>query len=204
MDAEWISAAEAFAFAKRKMNYFLATRAICCQANDGLISARAKLLIRGSERLTDCIVPQEFWWARGEAALDARWQTSDFETESYPESRYSRDREVWKAYRVEFLTRDIEGLVGEPYSANQNAADTKSNGGPGRRKEHDWEGALLYLIGQAELHGIAQTPDAHGMQSDIANMIGDWFGKNSSKVPVSSQLQAMAKRVLTAIKTANS
>ncbi len=75
-------------------------------------------------------------------------------------------------------------------------------GGPGRRREYDWDGALLHLIGQAEMHSIASDPHAHGAQADIVRRLADWFSLNGGKVPADSQLQSLARRALEAIKAA--
>ena len=74
--------------------------------------------------------------------------------------------------------------------------------GPGRRREYDWEGALLYLLGEAEKNGIAPLPDARGAQADIQNLLADWFSANGGKVPADSQLQSFAGKALRAIRSA--
>jgi len=73
-------------------------------------------------------------------------------------------------------------------------------GGPGRRREHDWDGALLHLVGQAEKNSIAPDPDAHGAQADIVRLLAEWFHMKGDKVPAESQLQTFAKRALQAIR----
>ncbi|MDQ2762406.1 MAG: hypothetical protein M3Y22_02590, partial [Pseudomonadota bacterium] len=75
-------------------------------------------------------------------------------------------------------------------------------GGPGRRREYDWDGALFHLIGEAEKNGIAQDPEAHGAQADIKRKLADWFSLNGGKVPADSQLQSYAARALAAIRNA--
>ncbi|MFM9979220.1 MAG: hypothetical protein ACKVOP_14395 [Sphingomonadaceae bacterium] len=72
----------------------------------------------------------------------------------------------------------------------------KRQAGPGRRRLHDWDGAFLHLIGEAERNAIAPDPDAHGAQADIAKMIADWFADQGATIPSNSQLQSTAKRVL--------
>ena len=61
---------------------------ICARANDGLIRAKAEKFVIEVETLDDAIVPERFWWARGEAALDQNWTAGDFETWINPEMRW--------------------------------------------------------------------------------------------------------------------
>lgn len=75
--------------------------------------------------------------------------------------------------------------------------------GPGRRRKHDWDGALLHLIGEAERNAIAPDPDAHGAQADIVKLMADWFADNGAAIPANSQLQAKAKQVLEQVRAAN-
>lgn len=84
-------------------------------------------------------------------------------------------------------------------------AETKlpRTAGPGRRRVHDWDGALLYLIGEAERNAIAPDPEAHGAQANLVKMLADWFAKQGSAIPSNSQLQEKAKRVLQGIRAAN-
>jgi hypothetical protein len=69
-------------------------------------------------------------------------------------------------------------------------SEPKRMGGPGRRREYDWEGALLYLLGQAEINAIAPDPNAHGAQADIKRLLAD------------SQLESLAKRALESVRNA--
>jgi len=75
-------------------------------------------------------------------------------------------------------------------------------GGPGRRREYDWDGALFHLIGEAEKNSIAPDPNAHGAQADIKRKLADWFSANGGKVPAESQLQSYASRALDSIRNA--
>lgn len=76
-------------------------------------------------------------------------------------------------------------------------------GGPGRRRKHYWDGALMSLIGEAERNSIAADPEAHGAQADIAARLADWFATRDLPIPVNSQLQERARDVLASIRAAN-
>ena len=87
--------------------------------------------------------------------------------------------------------------------SGNNQMPKKREGGPGRRRKHDWDGALTSLIGEAERNSIAADPDAHGAQADIASRLADWFAKRDLPIPANSQLQEKARDVLAAIRAAN-
>lgn len=76
-------------------------------------------------------------------------------------------------------------------------------GGPGRRRKHDWDSALISLIGEAERNSIAADPDAHGAQADIATRLADWFATRDLPIPGNSQLQERARDILISIRAAN-
>jgi hypothetical protein len=82
------------------------------------------------------------------------------------------------------------------------AAEIVRKGGPGRARKHDWDGALLYLVGQAELNSIAPDPDVHGAQASIKQLLADWFAGHGDAIPAESQLESLAKRALQAIRDA--
>ena len=104
MATDWIKASEAIKLVSDASNPFAAPRAICSRAHAGLVAARARLLVIGGKEASDAEVPKEFWWARGEVALDQNWTTGDFET--------WYDRQVHcLAYGVEFLRIHIEEML---------------------------------------------------------------------------------------------
>lgn len=82
-------------------------------------------------------------------------------------------------------------------------APKRRQGGPGRRRKHDWDGALMSLIGEAERNSIAADPEAHGAQADIAARLADWFAQRDLPIPANSQLQEKARDVLASIRAAN-
>ena len=75
---EWISAASALALLG--MSPPFAARTICKRARVGLIKARAARFIRDGRTTDNVDVPDEFWWAEGEAALTQNWTSGDFDT----------------------------------------------------------------------------------------------------------------------------
>jgi hypothetical protein len=74
--------------------------AICSRAAEGLVQARAGLLVTEKGRFESAIIPTQFWWAKGHAALEQNWEAGDFST-------WINQTYEWKAFGVEF---DFLGL----------------------------------------------------------------------------------------------
>lgn len=96
-------ASEAHAMVQAHIPY-RAAEAICERAHDGLIAARAERLILGTRVVEPANIPKDFWWARGGAALHAKWAVGDFET-------WIDGRIHCRAYGVEFASADIERML---------------------------------------------------------------------------------------------
>src|SRR3954447_16058394 len=98
MQQWWIPARDAYdkiANETHSETYF----AICSRAAEGLMQARARLLVTEKGRFESAVVPTQFWWAKGHAALEQNWEAGDFSTWI---NQYE-----WKAFGVEF---DFIGL----------------------------------------------------------------------------------------------
>ena len=104
MPEDWISAAEAFERVAKVSGINAARRTICSRAHAGLIEAKAARLIWHNRTEDDCIIPKEFWWARGEAALEQNWAAGDFET--WIDHKYHL-----LAYGVSFARAGIDAIV---------------------------------------------------------------------------------------------
>jgi predicted nucleotide-binding protein len=95
---DWVTAREAAELLPHS------TRAICIHAKEGLVRARARVLVWGGERRNDADVPPEFWWAEGDEALEQDWRTGHFVT-------WIRNGTVrLEAFMVEFRRLDIQQL----------------------------------------------------------------------------------------------
>src|SRR5262245_19885532 len=100
-DDEWISANDALALvAEATGGRYVAIRATCTRAHDGLIAAKAAKIISQKGELDDAAVHKGFWWAGGDAALTQNWPTGDFDT-------WIDDRLHVRAYGVSFSRADI-------------------------------------------------------------------------------------------------
>src|SRR5262245_34501533 len=100
-EAEWISAAEALKRVCDATDRYAAPRAICSRAHVGLITAKAARFVVKGQAFDDYDIPNEFWWARGEAALEQNWQAGDFET-------WIDKRIHLEAFGVSFSLKGIE------------------------------------------------------------------------------------------------
>ena len=89
-----------------KLNHFNAGKLICNRAADEVITARAAVLVLGTDRFEDVDLPAWFWWARGGTALIQNWQAGDFET-------WVNRTEHYRAYGVTFEEADIEAMLPE-------------------------------------------------------------------------------------------
>jgi hypothetical protein len=64
----------------------------------------------------------------------------------------------------------------------------------GRPRKWDWEGAMAFLISQAQLpDGLPTGP---GAQARIEEMIRDWFLMESDKTPATSQIRDRAAMIM--------
>ena len=103
---EWITAAEAVRLLKPAFNSeYIAQKAICKRAHNSLIRARAEQFRRDEEKpCNNFDIPQEFWWAEGEASLTQNWTTGDFDT-------WMDHKVHLQAFGVSFSRADIEKMV---------------------------------------------------------------------------------------------
>jgi len=143
---------------------------------------------RGSMQHTTIIAPDFFEELKGQ--YQKSWIDFDLSGLSFTLSM------------IEMLAPSAPPPPNDLFTATPLKSDTRA-GGPGRRRTHDWDGALLFLIGEAERNAIAPDPDAHGAQADVAKLMADWFAEQGAPIPANSQLQAKAKLVLEHIRAAN-
>jgi hypothetical protein len=79
MQRWWIRARDAFDIIAEDGSG-QASVAICGRAAEGLLRTRAALFSIKAERRENVLLPTEFWWAKGHAALEQNWETGDFST----------------------------------------------------------------------------------------------------------------------------
>lgn len=77
---DWISARDALSAYQAIGDRGEAQQTIAKRAQIGLIEARAERLVVGDETRDNVRVHKTFWWAGGGQAMEANWNTGDFET----------------------------------------------------------------------------------------------------------------------------
>lgn len=183
---EWISAIEAFKLVATAIGRYRAPRAICSRAHDGLIEARAARLMVGDRRHDNADVPEKFWWACGEAALEQNWEVGDFET-------WIDNRIHLRAYGVSFSRRGIEALAAPAIASRDAPSGPSAN--PGGRPRADWWDDLWVEICRQLYAGDLQPKK----QSDIESAMIDWAVKHGHN-PSESTIRARARKLRAAFK----
>ena len=95
----WIPARDAYDTIAKE-THSETSYAICARAAEGLVQARARLFVTEKGRLENVLIPAQFWWAKGHAALEQNWDAGDFST-------WIDQAFEWKAFGIEF---DFVGL----------------------------------------------------------------------------------------------
>lgn len=183
---EWISAAEAFRRVSAATSEYGASRAICSRAYAGLIQAKAAKFIIDDRSHEEFKIPQEFWWACGEAALEQDWLTGDFET-------WIDRKTHGKAFGVSFSRGGIEALIG-PAIASRDASPT-SRGPSGGRPAAAWWDDLWIEMCRKLWTGELQPKK----QSDIKSAMMNWASVQGHD-PADSTIRARARKLWTVLK----
>ena len=103
MAEQWIDAATAFRLVAGVTNPpSLADVALCRRAREGLIRARARVLVVGDRRSEDDLVPAEFWSTGQRAGLAQNWAAGDFSGKT---GSLGTDR--WQAFDVTFALSGV-------------------------------------------------------------------------------------------------
>ncbi|WP_439926201.1 hypothetical protein [Nitrobacter sp. JJSN] len=102
--AVWLTA-DAVSKLLRPALGFSTSTTVCKRLHGGLVRARCRQFMIGDKIWRqDAVIPREFWWAEGEAALKCNWVTGDFET-------WLDHKAHLRAFAVMFYRPDIEAMV---------------------------------------------------------------------------------------------
>jgi len=197
MQQLWVPASKALSLITRELGSdYGAMLALCRRAHAGLLRSQAQLYLTPDQRTEDAILPQEFWWAEGQEALNQDWTPGDFST-------WIQQRFELKAFGVKF---DFEGLrsMMSPTSAARAARElsvlSDSNWVSARDAQHFvWEQlkinpvtAGITLIdhckmglvpGRAILMQRARSGRSSGWDSEIREWdVPTWFWENFTTV----------------------
>jgi hypothetical protein len=197
---EWIRAADASRLLKPAFgNETMARMTICKRAHAGFIRARAEHYEEGTSlKRANFDVPMEFWWARGEAALQQNWIAGDFET-------WINQRTHLKAFGVSFARPDIETLVPASIAAPSfvaqlhaasanNVPEPKLQPAKGGRLPADWWENLLIEICFQHFRGDLKPKT----QADILRAMQEWITAHGHDA-AESTVKIRARKVWQAI-----
>jgi hypothetical protein len=102
-----------------------------------------------------------------------------------------------------FSAASIEMMLPNHRLHSKYVGEGPSNAAPvrlGRPLKWDWEGALSYIIAQA------QTPDGlptgHGSQARLEEMIAEWFITHTGDSPAQSQIRNKASKIVRTLQKA--
>jgi len=102
-DEVWISARQTLSMVEDVVGDWEAPKTICRRCYDGLIRSRAEKFIKNRETFENTELPREFWWPKGEAALNQNWNVGDFDT-------WVEQSGHWRAYAVSFLNPTLKSF----------------------------------------------------------------------------------------------
>ncbi|MGD9664080.1 MAG: hypothetical protein AB7U34_02575 [Novosphingobium sp.] len=97
MGEQWVSASKALEIVGDPV-------ALCKRLNAGLVFALAERFLVNGEVQKQPLVPKEFWWAQGHAALEQDWEAGDFST-------WIDKRNCLEAFGVTFALSPVLELV---------------------------------------------------------------------------------------------
>jgi hypothetical protein len=103
MAEQWISAAEAHGLIASLTSSERAEHLIYGRANDGLIRARARLLVQTEQRSENTEVYSSFWYSGQRNGLQADWTAGDFYPKEIPD--------LFRAYGVSFELKGVLELL---------------------------------------------------------------------------------------------
>lgn len=148
----------------------------------------------GDKRETDAEVPADFWWARGQAALEQNWSSGDFET-------WIRDRIHARAYGVMFRESDIEAMTPSARMARKIELPAEGNYAPASQCVDELCKQFGCTIMEAGQHIVRfsraflmqgrcssvwwQVTDRYGAREDERTNVAipDWFWENCASGP---------------------
>jgi hypothetical protein len=196
----WISAAETVRLLKPVVGSdYSAKLTICERAYAGLIGARAETFVIDNRTFHNEKIPKEFWWAKGHAALEQRWETGDFSTwmalsELAGSPHLSAGKIEAKAFGVTFAGADIEKLIPAGPATTVAATPIAKPRNRGGRPKHDfWEDLFVAIAAQLYLGDLKPKN-----QADIERAMHEWItnnGHTAGETPVRERAQKLWRAV---------
>lgn len=204
---DWISAHEAYALVSERNQDACAATSIANRVHAGLVRSRARLFIferaaaRGEkEKISreNADLPSEFWWAKGETALEQNWEAGDFST-------WIDDNYEWQAFGVQFERRDIEAMLAPPTPCPESPEieDARSKGQSrptikSRTLTHDHP----YVAAKAfsELMNLPEAERGNLNGPSVGRTMRDYYEQRGKRSPHDDNLDEYGESVLRALK----
>jgi hypothetical protein len=173
---QWLSASETRRLVRMHTDAFYASQTIAKRAFAGLLRARASLFMAGNKSQKDSLIPKEFWWAGGEAALTANWEIGDFET-------WIDRRLHCRAFGVQFHAGDLQEMIPEAFKsvAPPEGPPSSATGKVGRPPAEWWDDLWIEICRRLYVGDLQPK-----RQADIENAMNDWVAANGSSAAPST------------------
>ena len=185
---QWLSAAETRSLVRKHTDSFYASQLIAKRAFAGLLRSKASTFMFGNKSETDTLIPNEFWWAQGEAALTANWAVGDFET-------WIDRRVLCRAFGVQFHAGDLQKMIPDAFKP---AAPVEDLPGPtsskaGRPPAEWWDDMWIEICRRLYVGDLQPK-----RQADVENAMNDWIAANGNSAAPST-VRSRARKLWRAI-----
>lgn len=186
MSDDWLTARQITEVANAiSISPFTAYETVCTRANDGLILAQAQKVMFDDRNMGAIELPEEFWWARGQAALTQNWVTGDFET-------WLAQKHHIRAYGVKFRKADVLSTFGlDAWPPTPALAKLAQKGRP----PADWWDDLWVEMARRLYVGDLKP----SRQADIEKAMLDWLATNGQERVSESTIRPRVRKLWQAI-----
>lgn len=194
MADEWISAHQALELVAGTLTPPEATRAICVYATEGLVSARAKKLVIGSETKGAAEIPAQFWKSLAGEGLTPDWSLGVFGSHighiAHPDGVV-----FCRAYGVEFKRADIEAIIPVELESKSTAQSGIEFGPKPNPTHKGWPAWVSELTDYLHNKGFPSGAGTEQIETLIAK-IDQRVRNRGIKVPTRSAVQDVVRAVL--------
>lgn len=171
-----------------------ARRALCTWAREGLIAARAKRLVVGSEAQSDAEIPGWFWNNLIDDEAGQDWRLGQFVTHvGHPD--HPEGLKFCRAYGVVFCRADLLGILPGEGAAESPAKEPRLTS-----RWHQWVAELVHHIHDS---GVPSGVGSQGQEA-LINAVADGLSKRGVEALSRSTVQPVVQAVLDRLRGAGS